>query len=87
MLMILFGWRDSWGNYHEGLVDSDNISSFDTSLLSLKSKWDQLEQDDFQDCIFHKNAFHDCKADDFHHSILRSLREDTSLGSPHQHLG
>lgn len=82
----IFGWRDSCGNYHEGLVDSDNISSFDTSLLSLKSKCVQLEQDDFQDRIFHKNAFHDWftkyKADDFCHSTLRSLREDISLGFP-----
>ena len=47
----IFGWRDSDGQYHEGLVDSDNISSFDSSLFSLKSKWDQLEQDDFHDRV------------------------------------
>ena len=82
----IFGWRDSDGEYHEGLVDCDNISCFDSSLLSLKSKWDQLEQDDFHDRVYHKAGFYDWftryKADDFRHCTLRSLREDIGLGSP-----
>ena len=82
----IFGWRDEENAYHEGLVDSYNIDAFDASLRNLKSKWDQLEQDDFQDRIFHKVGFHDWfvkhKADDFRHCTLRSLREDIGLGSP-----
>ena len=54
-------------------------------MLELKDKWNQIEQDDFQDKI-HKVEFHDWftkfKADDFHSSTLRPLREHIGLGSP-----
>lgn len=81
----IFGWRDAEGTYHEGLVDSNNISDFNTTLLKLKEKWNKLERDDFQDKS-HKEGFHDWftkfKAHDFGHYTLRSLRERIGLGSP-----
>lgn len=81
----IFGWRDADDTYHEGLVDSESINGFNTTLLQLKDKWHQLEQDDFQDKI-HMMGFHDWftkyKADDFRHYKLRPLRERISLGSP-----
>ena len=81
----IFGWRDADGTYHEGLVDSDSIDGFNTALLDLKNKWNQIEQDDFQDKT-HKVGFHDWftkfKADDFRSSTLRPLRERIGLGSP-----
>ena len=81
----IFGWRDADGTYHEGLVDSDSIDGFNTALLNLKGKWNQIEQDDFQDKM-HKVGFHDWftkfKADDFRSSTLRPLRECIGLGSP-----
>jgi len=43
----IFGWEDSNGNYHEGLVDCDKIGSFDASLLSLKMKWGPGKADGF----------------------------------------
>ena len=79
----IFGWSETDGSYHEGLVDCRDIQSFNTSL---KPKWDHQEQNSFQDRKSHEvnfNAwFTKCKADDFRYCTLRSLREDIGLGSP-----
>ena len=32
----IFGWTDSGGAYHEGLVDCPNIAAFNTTIESLK---------------------------------------------------
>ena len=72
----IFRWRDDENAYRKGLVDSYNIDAFVADLSNLKRKWYQLEQQDFQDHVFHKVGFHDwflkCKADEFHHCTLRA---------------
>ena len=82
----IFGWSESNGIYHEGLVDCFDASSFDESFEALKLKWDKLENDEFQNSKSHKADFHSWfrryKAEDFRQSTLRSLREDVGLGSP-----
>ncbi len=82
----IFGWNESNGTYHEGLVDCNNIHSFDESLVVLESKWNKMEQDAFNDRKSYEPQFHTWfkkyKADEFRHSTLRSLREDLGLGSP-----
>ena len=82
----IFGWTETCGLYHEGLVDSANIATFDASLFSLKDKWDKIEVDAFSQHKVHKPAFHQWflkyKAEDFRHCTLQSLREEIGLGSP-----
>lgn len=82
----IFGWSETNGTYHEGLVDCYDSQSFYTNLAELKLKWDKLEGDAFVYCKSHKPDFHEWfkryKADDICQSTLRSLREDVGLGSP-----
>ena len=82
----IFGWSETDGSYHEGLVDRLDIESFNTSLEALKPKWDRQEQNAFQDGKSHEINFHawftKFKADDFRYCTLCSLREDIGLGSP-----
>ena len=82
----IFGWSETNGVYHEGLVDCSDISSFDDTLESLKERWDALEAAAFSDHKYYKPQFHEWfvkwKGDDFRHGTLRSLREDVGLGSP-----
>ena len=82
----IFGWTDSGGVYHEGLVDCCDITAFNTTLESLKDRWNNLESAAFSDRKSHKPAFYNWfvkwKAEDFRHCTLRSLREDIGLGSP-----
>lgn len=82
----IFGWAETNSTYHEGLVDSVDAISFDTSLATLESKWNQMEQDAFHDRKSHKPNFHAWfsryKADEFRDCTLRSLREELGLGSP-----
>ena len=82
----IFGWTETCGLYHESLVDSAIIATFNVSLFSLKDKWDKMEVDAFSQHKVHKLAFHQWflkyKAENFHHCTLRSLREEIGLGSP-----
>ena len=78
------GWSESGGVYHEGLVDCCDITAFNTTLLSLKDRWNNLGSVAFSDRKSHKPAFYNWfvkwKAEDFRHCTLRSLREDIGLG-------
>ena len=56
----IFGWRESNGTYHEGLVDCFDIQNFDQQLTALKERWDDLEQ----------SAFSDRKTQIFMHGLL-----------------
>ena len=79
----IFGWRESNGVYHEGLVDCNDIPCFDQQLSNLKKRWDDREMSAFSDRKAHVSNFHSWflkyKAVDFRHC---TLREDIGLGSP-----
>lgn len=85
-LLKTFGWCKADGTYHEGLVDTCDIQSFDLNLARLEQKWNEQEQLAFTDRKSHKPSFHawfsKFKADDFRDCTLRTLREDVGLGSP-----
>ena len=55
----MFGWSETNGVYHEGLVDCSDISSFDDTLESLKERWDALEAAAFSDHKYYKPQFHE----------------------------
>jgi len=82
----IFGWHETNGTYHEGLVDCCDSIAFDEALISLKEKWDKIELSAFNNCKSHKPQFHEWfvqwKSEDFRSCTLRSLREDLGLGSP-----
>jgi hypothetical protein len=82
----IFGWKESSGVYHEGLVDCNDASTFDQHLSDIKCKWDNLEMAAFSNRKSHIANFHTWfskyKAGDFRCCTLRSLREDIGLGSP-----
>ena len=54
----IFGWTDSGGVYHEGLVDCCDITAFNTTLESLKDRWNNFESAAFSDRKSHKPAFY-----------------------------
>ena len=82
----IFGWSETSGTYHEGLVDCCDSIVFDASLTSLKETWDEMEIEAFSDRKSHKPQFHQWfvkwKSEDFRNCTLRYLREDIGLGSP-----
>lgn len=82
----IFGWSETSGTYHEGLVDCCDSIVFDASLTSLKERWDEIEIEAFSDRKSHKPQFHQWfakwKSEDFRNCTLRNLREDIGLGSP-----
>ena len=79
-----FGYTQSDGTYHEGLVDSCDAETFDAKLK--EEKWDHQEKEAFSDCKLHDPKFHTWfsrfKAEDFCQSTLHPLREDIGLGCP-----
>ena len=86
----IFGWTETSGTYHEGLVDCCDKKVFDASLISLKKRWDQMESEAFSDHKSHKSLFHQCfvkwKSEDFYNCTLRNLREDIGLGPSPRHF-
>ena len=65
----IFGWSDTSGAYHEGLVDCCDSITFDTTLKSLKEKWDKMEIEAFNNQKSHKPLFYEWfvkyKSEDF----------------------
>ena len=82
----IFGWHETNGTYHEGLMDCCDSIAFDEALISLKEKWDEIELSAFNNCKSHKPQFHEWfvqwKSEDFRTCTLHSLREDLGLGLP-----
>jgi len=50
----IFGWHETSGTYHEGLVDCYDSTTFDESLMQLKERWDKTELEAFNDRKSHK---------------------------------
>ena len=82
----IFGWCETSGTYHEGLVDCCDSTAFDATLISLKERWDEMEIDAFSDRKSYKPQFHEWfvkwKSEDFCNCTLRNLREDLGLDHP-----
>ena len=73
----LFGWQESDGTVHEGLVDSCNAEQFNKNLRLLADKWNSLEKTTFTD---QKHT-----SPTFIVSLLnkkQKYREDVGLGCP-----
>lgn len=51
---MIYLQTDSSDVYHEGLVDCTDTSDFDSSLVTPKPKWDQMESLAFKDEKSHK---------------------------------
>ena len=55
----IFGWSETSGTYHEGLVDGCDSTAFDATLILLKERWDEMEIDAFSERKSHKPQFHE----------------------------
>ena len=49
LIQDIFGWRESDGTVHEGLVDCCSTDDFNGKLHLLKEKWDYSEEMAFID--------------------------------------
>jgi len=82
----IFGWHESDGTVHEGLVDSCNSEQFADNLHLLADKWNSLEKETFADRKAHEPHFHSWfakhEAEVFISHTLRGLHEDVGLGCP-----
>ena len=54
----IFGWCDSDGTDHEGLVDCCSADDFNNKLHLLKEKWDYSEKVAFIQCKQNRPHFH-----------------------------
>ena len=81
----IFGWCDSDGTVHEGLVYCCSADDFN-KLHLIKEKWDDSEKVAFVDRKQYTPHFHTWfmkhKTEIFCDHTLRSLQEDVGLGSP-----
>ena len=82
----VFGWADTDGTVHEGLVDSYTAEDFDQHLADIQPTWDCREAEAFSNLKDYSPVFHTWfttnVADIYRNHTLRSLREDVGLGCP-----
>ena len=76
----IFGWVDSSGILHEGLVDSMNEDAFQKNLSQIEPVWNKRDDEAGQESKFYE-WFVRYKSDDI---TLCSTREAAGLGCPPQ---